>query len=206
MRLNLNIELDDFLNEKMEMLMAQRFIKNRTQIVREALAEYLKKFAHDNYKSSNESIISTHLSSSINSSSDEPKGGHAAPLGGDLATEDLPELTPEIIQSQLVRFPKVSPEQYRGIIRHLLMLRERGELKNAEATAYGLCKRIQAGRPMPPMPDGSAAEPTEPAHQQTNQGVQGNHPQELSTNDPRHPLYIALHPFAPLPKRQANQG
>ena len=130
---------------------------------------------------------------------------HAAPQGGgDLATEDLPELTPEIIQSQLVRFPKVSQEQYRGIIRHLLMLKERGELKNAEATAYGLCKRIQAGRPMPPMPDGSAAEPTEPARQQPPQVPQGNH-SELSTNDPRHPLYYALHPFAPLPKRQANQ-
>ena len=53
MRLNLNIELDDFLNEQMEKLMSQRFIKNRTQIVREALVEYLKKFASDNTKSSN---------------------------------------------------------------------------------------------------------------------------------------------------------
>ena len=63
MRLNLNIELDDFLNEQMEKLMSQRFIKNRTQIVREALAEYLKKFAADNNKSINNATTFVNSSS-----------------------------------------------------------------------------------------------------------------------------------------------
>lgn len=61
-------------------------------------------------------------------------------------SSDLPGLTAEVIQSHLVRFPKVTPEAYRGIIEELKRRQASEEgLKNPEASAYGLCKRIQSG-------------------------------------------------------------
>ena len=63
-------------------------------------------------------------------------------------TTDLPGMTPEVIQSHLVRFPKVTPEAYKGIIEELRARQNSEEgLKNPEAAAYGLCKRIQNGQP-----------------------------------------------------------
>lgn len=61
---------------------------------------------------------------------------------------DLPGMTAEVIQSHLVRFPKVTPEAYKGIIEELRARQNSEEgLKNPEAAAYGLCKRIQNGQP-----------------------------------------------------------
>ena len=59
---------------------------------------------------------------------------------------DLPGMTAEVIKSHLVRFPKVTPELYKGIIEELRQRQQTEEgLKNPEAAAYGLCKRIQNG-------------------------------------------------------------
>lgn len=61
---------------------------------------------------------------------------------------DLPGMTPEVIQSHLVRFPRVTPEAYKCIIEELRQRQQSDEgLKNPEAAAYGLCKRIQNGQP-----------------------------------------------------------
>ena len=64
----------------------------------------------------------------------------------------------QVIQSHLVRFPGVTPEKYKGIIDILHARQASPEgLKNPEAAAYGLCKRIQSGHA-----DGIEAKKQEP--------------------------------------------
>lgn len=76
-------------------------------------------------------------------------------------SSDLPGLTSEVIQSHLVRFPKVTPDDYRGIIKELRRRQASEEgLKNPEAAAYGLCKRIQYGQA--PQATAAAQEPQQP--------------------------------------------
>ena len=80
-----------------------------------------------------------------------------------IKSTDLPGLTAEVIQSHLVRFPKVTPEAYRGIIEELKRRQASEEgLKNPEAAAYGLCKRIQSGHA-----DSSEAKKQEPTPSET---------------------------------------
>lgn len=76
---------------------------------------------------------------------------------------DLPGMTAEVIQSHLVRFPKVTPEAYKGIIEELRLRQQSEEgLKNPEAAAYGLCKRIQNGAQKTSHQEPAAAQEPEP--------------------------------------------
>ena len=55
---------------------------------------------------------------------------------------DLPGMSQSVIQSHLIRFPRVTPQRYAKIIDQLhTMQQSEGGLKNAESVAYGLAKR-----------------------------------------------------------------
>ena len=75
---------------------------------------------------------------------------------------DLPGMSLAVIQSHLIRFPKVTPDLYKRILEHLNAQHAEGKLKNPEAAAYGLCKLAQNGK----LPDGIIAVPPAPAAQE----------------------------------------
>mgnify|MGYP003292893355 CR=1 FL=1 len=62
----------------------------------------------------------------------------------DLANQaaDLPGMSMAVIQSHLIRFPRVSPKRYAEILAQLHTMQQTQEgLKNPEGVAYGLAKR-----------------------------------------------------------------
>ena len=80
---------------------------------------------------------------------------------------DLPGMSLAVIQSHLIRFPKVTPDLYKRILEHLNQQHAEGKLKNPEAAAYGLCKLAQNGK----LPEGIIATPAPAAQEPAPQAI-----------------------------------
>ena len=139
--MHLNVSFPNELNTLFEKIKTARITRSNSEVVREAI-----RFYYD------------FLFTGKNTYS--YKNGQGIELM-ELAA-DLPGMSLAVIQSHLVRFPKVTPEIYRRILERLNAQHAEGTLKNPEAAAYGLCKLAQNGK----LPDGIIAAPPAPAAQE----------------------------------------